>query len=217
MAITLNTNKFSATTVTRYPNTGIELKNAPRANIATARVRTAFNMPSFPTASQRARLSSAIFLSGMENTQPKTAKSTISNKAANGNTIITGSIASQDPSSNNVSNVFRRRVLSGSSSRTAATTWARNLQSPRVPPPQNKEAAIAANDKAVVEGAAPDCPCTATPTAFETALTSNPDVTADTDDVTALAVTGSQAIDIASGTPLTAADRTCICSGVRIE
>ena len=105
--ITPNTSKFSATTVTRYPNTGIELKITPRANITSARPRTAFSIPSFPTASQCARLFSAIALSGRDSSQPKKARITISIKAISGNTITMGSIANQDPSSNNVSNVLR--------------------------------------------------------------------------------------------------------------
>ena len=105
--ITPNTSKFNAITVTRYPNTGIALKNTPRANITTARMRTAFSIPSRPMASQYARLFIAIILSGRDNNQPKTAKITISINATTGNTIKIGRIASHDPSSNNVSNVFK--------------------------------------------------------------------------------------------------------------
>ncbi len=135
--------------------------------------------------SQYARLFIAIILSGRDNSQPEKAKTTINNNATIGNTIKIGSIASQDPSSTNVSNVFKRRVLSGSSSRTAATMLARILQRPKVPPPQNNVAAIAENHDPV-----------------------SLDVTAEATDVTTLVAAGSQATDMAPGTPSTTAERT---------
>ena len=119
--------------------------------------------------------------------------------------------------------------MSGSSSRIAATMAARTLQRPNVPPPQNREEAIAAKDMPVAEDAVSGALCTAEATTFETALASRPDATddtvavtalasmpdttAETTDVTALVAAGSQAIDMASGTPSMAAERTCSCSG----